>query len=594
MANTPSVLSTGLVVADTYEVERLLGRGGMGEVWRAKHRRLAGKSVALKVLHTSGQPPSADVLARFRREAEIAARLEHPNIVQVLDFNSLPTGEPFVVMELLKGESLASRLRRGPVPVDELRSIVRQVGSALLAAHSAGVVHRDLKPDNIFLVPTALGDQVKVLDFGISKLSDSSTVQTTDSVLIGTPLYMSPEQALGHNREVTPQSDLFSLGSICYELLSGKAPFAAENIAKVVFRIAYEAHVPLAEAAPGVPPDVARGIEHSLLKDREKRTPDIACFVHEVTGQTLGPQQQGSVRDSAGGIYSPEVAVSQSLAEGATVTPSTGRVAKPAEAAPASGAPTAPKPTPPEAPERQPETPPLSAASVAREPESSVARRALPPDPSPAVASEGPTTPEHRRARRRRPLLRAALIVLFAVWVGRSWLRTRHSDADDKEPAKHGLDLSIHVSTRPDAPKEEADAGVVKVGFAEAPGPSADVDSGPALAEVRPVLPPPGPKPKAPALEAPSAEEAAALEHLDSLFRSKKWDELYESMRGRQAVIVTAAGRRKLSENLLLSACHRRDLNAVNAQLNRLEAMGEGVVRAAKTACRSAWPEVGL
>lgn len=313
-----SALAPGVIVADTYEIERQLGVGGMGEVWLAKHRRLAGKQVAVKVLRLAGEVP-AEALARFRHEAEIAARLEHPNIVQVLDFNALPSGEPFLVMEYLKGHSLAERLRQGPMAVEPLLDLVRQVGAALQAAHEAGVVHRDLKPENIFLVPTALGDQVKVLDFGISKLSHSQTVQTTDSVLIGTPLYMSPEQALGNNRDVSAQSDVFSLGSITYEALTGTAPFFADNVARVVFRIAYEKHRPLTEVRPDLPPELVGAVEHALAKDKAQRTPDMATFVAEVSGRALAPTPQASSDSGPGGVYTPAVGFSETLASGATI-----------------------------------------------------------------------------------------------------------------------------------------------------------------------------------------------------------------------------------------------------------------------------------
>lgn len=311
-----AVLAPGVLVADTYEVDRLIGRGGMGEVWLARHRRLAGKQVAIKVLHIEGDL-TTEALARFRREAEIAARLEHPNLVQVLDFNTLPSGQPYLVMELLKGESLAARVRQGSLDLESVQGLVRQVGAALQAAHTAGVVHRDLKPENIFLVPTALGDSVKVLDFGISKLTESNTVQTTDSVLIGTPLYMSPEQALGNNRDVTAQSDLFSLGSICYELLAGDAPFASANIATVVFRIAYEKHVPLLQRRPDLSPQVAAAVERALEKDRRARTQTIEEFVAEFTGKPINARPGSGVV----AVYQPGMAVSDSLLSGKTVAP---------------------------------------------------------------------------------------------------------------------------------------------------------------------------------------------------------------------------------------------------------------------------------
>ncbi len=320
MTGPSSPLTAGMIVAETYDVERLLGKGGMGEVWLARHLRLAGKQVAIKVLRALAQNPSAELLSRFRREAEIAARLEHPNIVQVLDFNQLPSGEPYLVMEFLKGESLADRLRAsgGSMHPTQVQGIVLQVGSALQTAHAAGVVHRDLKPDNIFLVPTALGDQIKVLDFGISKLAQASTLQTTEQTLLGTPLYMSPEQALGQNRDTTAQSDIFSLGSICYELLTGTAPFVAESIAQVVFRIAYQPHVPLQQIISGVPANVVNAVEHALIKDRAARTPNIATFIRELTGQEL----TDTGREPNSGVYQPGMQVTDSLMNNATVAPS--------------------------------------------------------------------------------------------------------------------------------------------------------------------------------------------------------------------------------------------------------------------------------
>lgn len=320
MSTTGTALAPGVIIADTYQVERLLGRGGMGEVWAAKHLRLPGRMVAIKVLHTLGGLLGAEALSRFRREAEIAARLAHPNIVPVLDFNTLPTGQPYLVMELLQGESLANRLLRGPLSVAEVIGLIRQVGSALRAAHAQGVVHRDLKPDNLFLTRTEMGDQVKLLDFGISKLADSQTVQTTESVLLGTPLYMSPEQAVGNNRDVSAKSDIFSLASICYEALTGRPAFEADNVAKVVFRIAYEPHQPIIEVRPDTPPSLAQAIERALVKKREERTATIETFVAEASGGALSSLETPST--STSGVLPEGMRVSDSIAMAATRAPS--------------------------------------------------------------------------------------------------------------------------------------------------------------------------------------------------------------------------------------------------------------------------------
>ena len=277
------MLSPGMVVGETWEIVEPIGRGGMGEVWLAKHKRIDGKQAAIKVLRktTDGMP---DQITRFRREAEIAARLEHPNIVQLFDFSFLPSGAPYLVMELLRGESLGHRLSRGPMPLAELQEVITEVGAALHVAHAAGVVHRDLKPENIFLISTPTGTTVKVLDFGISKLVDSDSVMTSDSIVLGTPQYMSPEQAMAEHQTITGQSDLFSLGTICFEALTGHRPFAATTLARTVYLVAMEPSPSLRTYAPDLPAHVIDAVDHALAKQPADRTPDIATFVKEFCG----------------------------------------------------------------------------------------------------------------------------------------------------------------------------------------------------------------------------------------------------------------------------------------------------------------------
>jgi eukaryotic-like serine/threonine-protein kinase len=282
-------LRPGTVVGDSYEVTRLIGQGGMGAVWEARHLRLPGKRVVVKVLLNGATDPVS--LARFRREAEIGSRLGHPNIVQVLDFNTLADGTPYLVLELLQGESLAARLHREQPTSEETISIVRQIGSALAAAHRDGIVHRDLKPDNIFLVPREVGgegrDLVKVLDFGISKIRDAKTVLTQDAALIGTPQYMAPEQATGRNDEIDPRTDIFAFGAIVFEMLAGRAAFLGDTLASVVHAVVYAPTPALGTLAPGIPSGVIAAVERALSKTREERFPDVGSFVKAVTTQSL-------------------------------------------------------------------------------------------------------------------------------------------------------------------------------------------------------------------------------------------------------------------------------------------------------------------
>ncbi|WP_309897201.1 serine/threonine-protein kinase [Archangium sp.] len=283
-----SDIRVGAVLQDTYEITSLLGKGGMGAVFLARHRRLPGRQVAVKVLQ-NGAGLNPELFARFRREAEIASQLGHPNIVEVFDFDTLPDGTPFLLMEYLRGESLEARLDRGPLPLAEAFAILRQIGSALQAAHRAGVVHRDLKPANVFLLPSDTGERVKLLDFGISKILDSQTMQTQEAVLMGTPQYMAPEQALGKNSEIDARTDLFALGCIVYEMLSGAPPFAGEgsSIVQVIFRIVHTQPEPLASRCPDAPAHVIAAVERALSKDPKDRYPDVASFITELTGSPL-------------------------------------------------------------------------------------------------------------------------------------------------------------------------------------------------------------------------------------------------------------------------------------------------------------------
>lgn len=269
----------GETLHQTYRIERLLVRGGMGSVFEASHSRLPSKRFAVKVLHAN-VPKQLEAYKRFRREAEITTQLGHPHIVEVIDFNETPEGEPYMVMEYLEGETLGARIRREKqLPPNDVVMVAQQVGSALEAAHRKGVVHRDVKPDNIFLVGAVDGPiQVKVLDFGISKIKKSETLVTGANLLLGTVRYMSPEQASAQADEVDERTDIFALAAICYEALTGVRAFDGPNLASVIDRICEDPPQP----AP-LPGPVRAVLFQALAKDKAMRTPSASIFAAELS-----------------------------------------------------------------------------------------------------------------------------------------------------------------------------------------------------------------------------------------------------------------------------------------------------------------------
>ena len=245
-------LAPDMVLDGTYRIIKRLGEGGMGEVYVAAHERLPG-FFAVKALQTSfiGH---AEAVSRFRREAEILAGVRHPNVVQVVDFNVTAEGIPYLVMELTDGPDLARELDEGRElsPADAM-SIIRQIASALDAAHAAGVVHRDLKPANVILMPAAgQAPVVKVIDFGIS-ISDWSPQITTESRVMGTPEFMSPEQALGKRDDIDARSDQFALAVLAHTLLARRPPFRGDSPLATLSAIVHGEPEPLVPYVPGRP-----------------------------------------------------------------------------------------------------------------------------------------------------------------------------------------------------------------------------------------------------------------------------------------------------------------------------------------------------
>jgi serine/threonine-protein kinase len=258
-----------------YRAVSLLGEGGMGVVYLAEHPEI-GRKVAVKVLHRDFARDE-QLLGRFLNEARAANAIRHPNIIEILDSGTLADRTPYLVMELLEGESLATRLKReGRLPIRDAVDFCYQTASALNAAHAKGIVHRDLKPDNLFVVPDPhdpARERIKVLDFGIAKLAQSSpgdSVKTRTGTLMGTPIYMSPEQCRGI-RAVDHRTDIYSLGVILYEMLAGHPPFVSEGFGDLVNMHINMAPPPLRGLRPDVPDGLEAVINRMLAKPPEAR-----------------------------------------------------------------------------------------------------------------------------------------------------------------------------------------------------------------------------------------------------------------------------------------------------------------------------------
>jgi serine/threonine-protein kinase len=268
----------GSVLQDSYRLTRLIGAGGMGAVFEGVQLRLS-KRVAVKLL-VRELAANEEALARFRREAEVTSQLGHPHIVHVFDFGATPAGEPYLVMEYLEGEDLDHRLRRDRrMSLESTVHVVKQVASALAATHAKGVVHRDLKPANLFVLAIeGENDFVKVVDFGISKVKAATTRLTGASVVMGTPNYMSPEQAQGQVDDIDGRTDQWSLACIAYEMLAGRGPFVGENAASLLYQVIHQDPPPLQSRAPGVPRAVEKVLRRGLSKKMTDRFPSITEF----------------------------------------------------------------------------------------------------------------------------------------------------------------------------------------------------------------------------------------------------------------------------------------------------------------------------
>ena len=287
----PTDALIGRTLDGRYRIEKLLGEGGMGFVYKAVHTTL-GKPLAIKVLRPEVSK-NEEILQRFRQEAQSASQVGNPHIIDISDFGTLPDGSTYFVMEFLTGKSLTAALVDNGGRFDTLRTVrvMRQLANALGAAHEVGVVHRDLKPDNVQLVERgAQKDFVKILDFGIAKVGGSTSKLTQAGQVFGTPHYMSPEQCAGAH--VDHRTDIYAAGVMLYELVSGRVPFEAETLMGILTKHLYEA--PLAPSALAADVAIAPELEAIILKCLQKK-PDARYQTMAELEQDLDALERGSV-----------------------------------------------------------------------------------------------------------------------------------------------------------------------------------------------------------------------------------------------------------------------------------------------------------
>ncbi len=347
----------GTTLLDRYSITRKIGQGGMGAVYEATHM-LIGKRVAVKVL-LDKYARKEQVVARLEQEARLASSIGHEHIIDITDFGTTADGRTFVVMEFLEGESLAELLNReGPLPEARLLHISTQISSALGAAHAKGIVHRDVKPENVFLLRRKDRDFIKVVDFGISKSMRVSDAGEADSprltqtgMVLGTPLYMSPEQARG-DEELDHRIDIYALGVIMYELATGRVPFTGGNYLAIISQVLNDSPSSPRADRPELSEELEAIILKALAKDRDDRyqstadmLSDLSALAEDPTHSTqrariTGPRRRRAVPRS-GLRLAAWLAVIAVIIAGVVVTinvlvpstPGTSRVALPIDAA---------------------------------------------------------------------------------------------------------------------------------------------------------------------------------------------------------------------------------------------------------------------
>ncbi len=298
----------GQTLANKYRIDERISEGGMGKVYRGTHV-LMDKTVAVKVLHPSFAADEK-IVARFSREARAASRISHPHALSVTDFGEDEEGRVFLVMEYLQGRTLKEIVRaEGPLNLERIVEIVRQVGGALQTAHEGGVIHRDLKSENIMLINTGGTDYAKVLDFGIAKIMEPEgghdSELTAPNLVIGTPQYMSPEQC-SQSAEIDSRSDLYSLGIIIYEMLAGRVPFSGESPTAIMLKQMQEPVPSIVDVRKDLPASIAQVVNRALAKEPNQRYQRVEELVEDLTiAASLGPSEH-SVQSQLPGELEPK------------------------------------------------------------------------------------------------------------------------------------------------------------------------------------------------------------------------------------------------------------------------------------------------